>query len=113
MATTFTGVLEGIDTEDTVKISAQGPATLNVTVRHRGTGNNDLRVRLGSYTIVVWGQYDDYDVAPGRSVTRSIPFDWDRTGDVSNGIQDFRVRLSRTVLSKRIPWEVTYWLSPL
>lgn len=113
MATTVTGTLKGLDTEDNVRISVKGPATVHYTVRHNGKGNNALRVRTQSYTVAIWGEMQDFEVQPGRSATRTIAFDWDTTPNTFDGEQDFRFKLSRTVGSKEIPWEVSWWVGDL
>jgi hypothetical protein len=112
LATNLTGTLKGVDTEDWVKFTATAPATIEYTVRHKGKGNNPLRVRLADLVIVVWGQMHDFEVQPGKSATRRVDFDWDMTPSTFDGKQDFRLRLSRDILTKEIPWEVNIKVTP-
>jgi hypothetical protein len=82
-------------------------------VTHNGKGNNAFRVRTQSYTYAIWGTMDDFEVQPGRSVSRQIAFDWDTTPSTFDGEQDFRLKLSRNLGSKEIPWEVKWWVGEL
>jgi hypothetical protein len=111
MATIVNGTLKGVSTERLVKFSAIGPATLHFTVTHKGKGDNPLHVRAADAFILIWAQFANFKVAPGRTVTRKLDFDWDYTPDTTDGKQDFRLRLSRDVLTKEIPWEIKFWVT--
>lgn len=108
MATIVNGTLKGLQTEQWIKFFAVGPATLRFTVTHKGKGDNPLHVRAADRVIVIWGQFENFKVAPGRSVTKKLDFDWDYTPETSDGKQEFRLRLSRDVLTKEIPYEIKF-----
>lgn len=111
MATIVSGSLKGAKTEHFVKFSAAGPATLHFAITHKGKGDNPLHIRAADKVIVIWGQFMNFKVPPGSTVTRKLDFDWDYTPDTSDGRVDFRLRLSRDILTKEIPWEIKFWVT--
>lgn len=107
MAKTLKSTLTGVWLMQTVRMSVPVPCRIEYTVRHKGKGNNKLRVRFGSYFHLIWSQVHDFDIEEGESSSRSTEEKSDDTGAEDNW-QDVRWRLSRAVLTKAIDWELTY-----
>lgn len=112
MAKTLKSSLEGIWLMQTIKMSVPTPCKIDYTVRHKGKGNNKLRVRYGSFYHLVWSQVHDYEIEPGDSKSRKAEEQDDDTGS-NDGKQDVRWRLSRSIMSKAIDWELTYTVTRL
>lgn len=112
MAKTLKSTLSGVWLMQTIKMSVPVPCKIQYTVRHKGDGNNDLRVRFGSFFHLIWAQVHDFDVDPGKSQSRSAERTGDNTGE-EDGKQEVRWRLSRKVLTKPIDWELTYTVTRL
>jgi hypothetical protein len=102
MAKTLKSTLSGVWLMQTVKMSVPVPCTIEYTVRHRGDGNNKLRVRFGNFWHFVWAQVHDFHIEALKSKSRTSEFG----GEDEN--QDVRWRLSRGALTKAIDWELTY-----
>jgi hypothetical protein len=112
MAKTLKSTLSGIWLMQTVKMSIPVPCKIEYTVRHKGDGNNKLRVRCGNYWHLIWAKVHDFDLDPGTSKSRTLEITSDATG-TDDAMQDFRWRLSRSILSKAIAWELTYSVTRL
>ncbi len=112
MAKTLKSTLSGVWLMQTIKMSVPVPCRIQYTVRHKGDGNNTLRVRFGSFFHLIWAQVHDFDVDPGKSLSRSAERTGDNTGEEDDK-QDVRWRLSRKVLTKPIDWELTYTVTRL
>lgn len=112
MAKTLKSTLSGIWLMQTVKMSIPVPCKIEYSVRHKGDGNNKLRVRCGNFWHLIWAKVHDFDIDPGKSKSRTLEIISDTTG-TDDAKQDFRWRLSRSVLSKAIAWELTYTVTRL
>jgi len=112
MARTLKSSLTGIWLMQTIKMTVPLPCRIEYSVKHKGEGNNDLRVRFGNFVHLIWGQLHDFEVQPGKSKSRSMELETDMTGAEDN-LQDVRWRLSRAVLTKEIDWELTYTITRL
>jgi len=112
MARILKSSLEGVWLMQTIKMSVPNPCKIEYTVRHKGKGNNDLRVRYGSYYHLLWSQVHDFEVEPGKSKTKSTEEKDDDTGS-NDGKQDIRWRLSRAIMTKAIDWELNYTVTRL
>jgi hypothetical protein len=112
MAKTIKSTLTGIWLMQVIQLSVPVPCRIEYTVRHKGEGNNDLRVRCGIFWHMVWGQVHDFEIERGKSASRKTELANDTTGS-DDARQDFRWRLSRAVLTKEIPWELTYTITRL
>jgi len=112
MSKTLSSTLSGVWLMQIIKMSVPAPCKIQYTVRHKGDGNNKLRVRYGSFQNVIWGKVHDFDLEPGKSASRSTVENDDDTGP-EDGKQDIRWRLSRAVLTKAIDWELTYTVTRL
>jgi hypothetical protein len=88
------------------------PCRIDYTVRHKGDGNNELRVRFGSYWNLIWAKIHDFELDPGKSASRTSDVLSDDTGS-DDTKQDVRWRLSRAVLTKAIDWELSYTVNRL
>jgi hypothetical protein len=107
MAKTLKSTLSGVWLMQTIKMTVPVPCTIEYTVRHKGGGNNDLRVRFGSFWNLIWAKVHDFELEPGKSASRSPDVNNDDTGS-ADAKQDVRWRLSRAILTKEIDWELTY-----
>lgn len=112
MAKTLSSSLSGVWLMQTIKMTVPAPCQIQYTVRHKGDGNNNLRVRYGSFQQVIWGNVHDIDLEPGKAASRSVVENDDDTGP-EDAKQDIRWRLSRKVLTKAIDWELTYTVTRL
>ena len=112
MARVLKSTLSGVWLMQTIKLTAPVPCKIDYTVRHKGDGNNKLRVRFGNYFHLVWGQVHDFEIESGKSKSRTTDVASDTTYD-DDARQDVRWRLSRGVLSKAIDWELTYTVTRL
>jgi hypothetical protein len=112
MAKTLKSTLSGVWLMQTVKMSVPVPCKIEYTVRHKGDGNNKLRVRFGSFFHLVWGKVHDFEIKPGKSKSRTTEEKKDDSG-AEDARQDVRWRLSRAVLTKAIDWELTYTVTRL
>lgn len=112
MAKTIKSTLSGVWLLQTVKLNVPVPCKIQYTVRHRGDGNNKLRVRYGYFFHLIWAQVHDFYIEAGKSASRSTEQINDDTG-LEDQRQDVRWRLSRAVLTKAIDWELTYTVTRL
>ena len=112
MAKTLKSSLSGMWLMATVQMTVPVPCRIDYTVRHKGDGNNELRVRFGSYWNLIWGKIHDFELDPGKSASRTSDVLSDDTGS-DDAKQDVRWRLSRAVLTKAIDWELTYTVTRL
>jgi len=112
MAKTLKGTLSGVLLMQTIKMSVPVPCRIEYTVRHKGDGNNKLRVRFGNYWHLVWAQIHDFEMEPDKAKSRSTEIGKDTTGS-DDAQQDVRWRLSRAALTKAIDWELTYTVTRL
>lgn len=112
MAKTLKSALSGVWLMQTIKMTVPVPCKIEYTVRHKGDGNNKLRVRYGYFYNLVWANVNDFDLEPGKSQSRNTEQINDNTG-TEDGRQDVRWRLSRSVLTKAIDWELTYTVTRL
>ena len=80
MAKTIKGSLSGVWLMQTIKMSVPVPCKVQYTVRHKGDGNNKLRVRHGSFFHLVWAKTHDFDLEAGKSATRTTERKSDSTG---------------------------------
>jgi hypothetical protein len=112
MSKTLKSTLSGIWLMQVIELSIPVPCRIEYKVKHKGEGNNDLRVRCGGFWHLVWGQIHDFEIEPGKSASRTTEFNNDTTGS-EDAKQAFRWRLSRGLLSKAIPWELTYTITRL
>ena len=85
----------------TIKMKVPVPCKVEYTVRHKGKGKNNLRVRFGSFYNLIWANAHDFDIEPGKSKSRTTEEKKDNTGS-EDGWQDVRWRLSRKALTKAI-----------
>jgi hypothetical protein len=107
MAKTLNSTLSGVWLMQTIRMSVPVPCRIDYTVRHKGDGKNDLRVRFGSFWHLIWAQAHDFEVAPDKAKSRTTEVKNDNSGS-EDATQDVRWRLSRKVLTKAIDWELTY-----
>jgi hypothetical protein len=107
MAKTLKSRLSGVLLMQTIRMSVPVPCRIEYTVRHRGDGNNPLRVRFGNFFHLIWAQIHDFEIEPDRAKSRSTEIGKDNTGS-NDARQDVRWRLSRAALTKAIDWELTY-----
>jgi len=112
MSRTLKSKMSGIWLMQTVKVSITVPCKVEYTVRHKGAGNNELRVRFGNYWHLVWAKIHDFKLEPDEAGSRSLDFTNDNTGS-DDGVTDIRWRLSRAILTKPIDWELTYSITRL
>lgn len=112
MAKTLKSTLSGVWLMQTVKMSVPVPCKIEYTVRHKGEGNNKLRVRFGSFFHLVWSKVHDFEIEPGKSKSRNTEEKSDDSG-TEDSWQDVRWRLSRAALTKAIDWELTYTVTRL
>ena len=112
MAKTLRSTMSGIWLMQTVRLSIPVPCKVEYTVRHKGKGNNELRVRFGNFWNLIWAKIHDFDLEHGDSASRSLDFTSDTTGS-DDGMTDIRWRLSRAILTKAIDWELTYTVTRL
>ena len=112
MARTLRSTLSGVWLMQTIKMSVPVPCKIEYSVRHKGSGNNDLRVRFGSYWHLLWGNVHDFKIEPGKSNSRTDEVGKDTSGS-DDARQDVRWRLSRGALTKAISWELTYTVTRL
>lgn len=112
MPKTIKSTLTGGWLMETVRLTVPVPCRIDYTIHHKGDGNNDLRVRFGSFWNLIWGKIHDFDLEPGKSAGRTPDINNDDTGS-EDGKQDVRWRLSRAILTKEIPWELTYTVTRL
>lgn len=112
MAKTVKSSLSGVWQLQTIKLDVPVPCRIDYTVRHKGDGNNNLRVRFGSFFHLIWAKVHDFEIEPGKSASRSPERTSDATGSEDQR-QDVRWRLSRTLLTKAIDWELTYTVTRL
>jgi hypothetical protein len=112
MAKTLKSTLSGVWLMQTIKMSVPVPCKIEYTVRHKGDGNNKLRVRFGNFWHLVWAQIHDFEIESGKSNSRSTEINSDTTGS-DDDKQDVRWRLSRGALTKAIDWELTYTVTRL
>lgn len=112
MSKTLRSTLSGVWLMQTIKMSVPVPCMIEYTIRHKGDGNNDLRVRFGNFLHLIWGKVHDFEIEPGKSKSRSIELGSDTTG-AEDAKQDVRWRLSRKALTKAIDWELTYSVTRL
>ena len=113
MAKTLRSTLSGVWLMQTIKMSVPVPCRIEYTARHKGDGNNKLRVRFGNYLHLIWGQVHDFELEPGKeSKSRTTEIRSDSTGSEDDK-QDVRWRLSRGALTKAIDWELTYTVTRL
>lgn len=103
-----TGTLQGVNTLDTVVFTVDLPATISYTVKAKGSGSNQLRVRCGQKLIAIWAQLHDFKLSPGQSASRSFKTDLDGTTPTTDRRQDIRIRLSRDILTQEIDWELDW-----
>lgn len=112
MAKTLKSTLSGVWLMQTVQMSVPVPCKIEYEVRHKGDGNNKLRVRFGAFWHLVWGQVHDFDIEAGKAKSRTTEISSDTTGS-EDAKQDVRWRLSRAALTKAIDWELTYTVTRL
>ncbi len=112
MAKTIKSTLSGAWLMETVRMTVPVPCKIEYTVRHKGHGNNQLRVRFGSYWNLIWAKIHDFELEPDKSASRTSEINNDDTGS-EDGKQDVRWRLSRAILTKEIEWELTYTVTRL
>jgi hypothetical protein len=112
MAKTLKSALSGVWLMQTIRMTVPAPCKIQYTVRHKGDGNNRLRVRYGSFQNVIWGKVNDFDLEPGKSASRSVVENDDDTG-AEDAQQDIRWRLSPAVLTMAIDRELTYTVTRL
>ena len=112
MSKTIKGSLSGVGLMHVIKMSVPVPCRIEYTVRHRGKGKNELRVRFGSFFHLLWGNVHDFELESGKSKSRMTEEKSDDTGSEDQR-QDVRWRLSRKVLTKEIDWELTYTITRL
>jgi hypothetical protein len=98
MSRTLKSKMSGIWLMQTVKVSMAVPCKVEYTVRHKGAGKNELRVRFGNYWHLVWAKIDDFNLEPDQTRSRSQEFINDNTGS-DDGVTDIRWRLSRAILT--------------
>ena len=103
-----TGTIEGANTVDTIIFTVDLPADITYTVKAKGSGDNQLRVRCGQKMVAIWAQIHDFEVPLGKSRTKSFSTSIDGTLPTTDGKQDIRIRLSRAVLTKKIDWELSW-----
>ena len=96
----------------TVRMSVPVPCRIEYTGKHRGKGDNELRVRFGSFYHLIWSQVHDFELQAGKSRSRSTEEKSDDSG-TEDSWQDVRWRLSRKVFTKEIDWELTYTITRL
>jgi len=113
MARTLKGTLSGAWLMQTLKTTVPVPCRIEYTVRHKGDGDNDLRVRFGEFLLLLWGKDHDFEVEPGKARSRTADINSGTTGKQSDPNEDVRWRLSRAVLTKVIDWELTYTITRL
>ncbi|MCA9660649.1 MAG: hypothetical protein KC486_20070 [Myxococcales bacterium] len=102
------GTLSGTDTVDTVTFTVNLPADISYTVRARGSGDNELRVRCAQKLVLIWAQVHDFKLSPGESKSRSFSTSIDGTTPTTDGRQDVRIKLSRKILTKELDWELDF-----
>jgi hypothetical protein len=73
---------------EAVKMTVPVPSRIDYTVR-QGDGNNELRVRFGSYWNLIWGKIHDFELDPGKSASRISDVNTDDTGS-EDARQDVR-----------------------
>jgi hypothetical protein len=112
MARTLKGTLSGAWLMQTLRTTVPVPCRIDYTVRHKGDGNNELRVRFGDFFHLIWAKDHDFQIEAGKSKSRTIEIKTDTSGD-DDAKQDIRWRLSRKVLTKAIDWELTYTITLL
>ena len=106
------GTLSGTDTLDTLVFTVDVPCEISYSVTAKGQGDNKLRVRCGQKLILIWAQIHDFEIAPGKSKTKSFRTGIDGATPTTDGKQEVRLRMSRKVLTQEIDWEVELTATP-